>query len=449
MVELHSALKTDIVSRHHPAGIELLVVKLQSSKEDVRYSLHACPNSFSTYGMQTSDLLAILGFTHTRCAFFSGGQCYSLAIEETFELENFGNAFLRSFENFHSAARHLESCGIFLPQPEGWVFHGGRAPGDRRGQTRTSRGDGHTSPQREQMKTSEDQYLQYVFSWIVGGTDKGWTTHYRPKHLPISPEMEAVFSFIGLRSFQSCPEFDFEPCHWLFTPFDSRGDGFFESNAEVAHRWFDAHAEHFALGIEQLLAAQREVQGFGMRILPAFRSRPTAGGSMSPVIRPARTGPSAIPPIGVRTGGANPAVQPTDRKFKYDLAVSYAGPQQHLAEALATKVVASGFEVFFDLFYPEQLWGKDLAVFFDDIYRIQSRYCVIFVSPDYVDRMWTTVERRSALARFVQEKGQDYILPIVVEPAELPGLPPTIGHIALGSYTIDQAADILIRKLRE
>jgi hypothetical protein len=33
-----------------------------------------------------------------------------------------------------------------------------------------------------------------------------------------------------------------------------------------------------------------------------------------------------------------------------------------------------GFAVFYDSFYPETLWGKNLIEFFDDIYRKQAQY---------------------------------------------------------------------------
>ena len=109
----------------------------------------------------------------------------------------------------------------------------------------------------------------------------------------------------------------------------------------------------------------------------------------------------------------------------------------------------AGFEVFYDGFYPEQLWGKDLASFFDRIYRKDSRFCVMFVSHEYAERMWTTHERRSAQARAVQEKGQEYILPVRVDDTDLDGLPPTVGYISLNEYTVAQIAELLVKKLRD
>jgi hypothetical protein len=133
----------------------------------------------------------------------------------------------------------------------------------------------------------------------------------------------------------------------------------------------------------------------------------------------------------------------------YDLAISFAGPQRELAERLATIVDDARFRVFYDDFYPEQLWGEDLAELFDRIYRTEARYCVIFKSQEYLDRMWTVHERRSAVARMVEERGRAYILPISVESVDLPGVSPTIGYLSLERYNIDDIAAILIEKLRK
>ena len=69
-----------------------------------------------------------------------------------------------------------------------------------------------------------------------------------------------------------------------------------------------------------------------------------------------------------------------------------------------------------------------IVEFFDDIYRKQARYCVMLISPEYRDRTWTQHERRSAQARALEERGREYILPIVVAAAELPGMQPTTGY---------------------
>jgi len=133
--------------------------------------------------------------------------------------------------------------------------------------------------------------------------------------------------------------------------------------------------------------------------------------------------------------------------FSYDVAISYAKPDRALADRLASIVREAGFAVFFDQFLPMELWGKDLAVFLDQVYREKSRYCVIFVSPEYAQRVWTNNELRSALSGALEDKGQEHILPIKVRSAELAGFRPTIGYLSLETHGIEGIAEILVQKL--
>jgi hypothetical protein len=130
----------------------------------------------------------------------------------------------------------------------------------------------------------------------------------------------------------------------------------------------------------------------------------------------------------------------------FDVAISFAGSEREQADRLAELMREAGFVVFYDNYYPEQLWGKDLVRFFDEIYRKRARFCVVFVSREYRDRIWTNHELRSAQARALEEKGNEYILPIKVDDAELDGLPPSIGYLPI-SLGVEKIAELLIRKL--
>ncbi len=131
----------------------------------------------------------------------------------------------------------------------------------------------------------------------------------------------------------------------------------------------------------------------------------------------------------------------------FDVAISFAGPERQFAEQLAGKVRDAGFSVFYDNFYPEHLWGKNLMVFFDEIYRKRSRYCVMIISGEYAARKWTIHEARSAQARALEEKGQEYILPVKADDTELVGLLPTIGYVPMTEGP-DKIAGMLVSKLR-
>jgi hypothetical protein len=431
--DLHSALKTTVVADVTEAAIHYKQVRLQHGKDNILETLHARPSSFSTAGIQVTDFLHFLGFSRSACAFHLS-ECYCRTLSSGQDVAGLAKAVGTAFEKFKSGARALENCGIFINQPEGWGFFYGKPGNGRSFHVTRPYGDGHVAPKSERMKESQDTFFQFVFTWIDGAGDKGWTTHYRAKHMPLSPEFRAALDFVGGFSwFQECPEFDFEGCWWRFTPFRADEQDVFNRNTEYAHGYFDAHATQFSPGLEQLLAAHADLEPHGISFLSV---REGAGSRPTPASRPSIKGREETPSRPVRPP-------------RFDVALSFAGTERQHAEELAKQVRGAGFEVFYDGFYPEQLWGKDLASFFDRIYRKDSRFCVMFVSHEYAERMWTTHERRSAQARAVQEKGREYILPVRVDDTDLDGLPPTVGYISLKEYTVPQIADLLVKKLRD
>ncbi len=364
----HSALKTDIVGSAQVRGLDLRLVRLQWSKTDIGFSLHAAPNTWSTAGIQTTDFLSHLGFQRSRCHFVPAQECYVRWADEGFDVSAFGQAFATGYEELNGASRHLEACGFLLPQPEGWGYFQGRQSGTRARGFASGGGDGHTAPEQKRLKASEDTTFSFVLSWLEGGP-KGWTFHYRAKHPPLSAELEAALRFLHLASLGSCPEFNFESCHWRFIPFENRGDSAFDSNAHYVHGAFDAHAQRFSPGIDLLLRAHAAVEPFGLRFLPL--SAPSAERTVTEIQR------RVLAPKAQR--------QQVRTSHSFDVAISFAGTERDIAERLAEKVRDAGFAVFYDAFYPEDLWGKDLPVFFGEIYRKAARYCVIFVSSNYVE----------------------------------------------------------------
>ncbi len=431
----HAALKTNIIRDFTEGGVHYKQVTLQHSKDRVVETLHACPRTYTTSGIQLTDFLAYLGFSRSGCPFHQA-ECYSREIPPLTDTVGMGRAITAAFGMFSEAVNALQACGLMVRQPEGWGFFFGKPSEQRRNSY--SSGDGHTAAKIERMKESQDEFFRYVFTWIDSGGRKGWTTHYRAIHMPPSAEFHAALDFLGGFSwFRECPEFDFEGCWWRFTPYETRGDDWVrnEQLVDAVHRHFDAHATRFSLGLKLLLSAHAALESFGASFL-AVRSP-------NPISPPS---PRQAPWPGAHTGPARPSQPAMPQRF--DVALSFAGTERRFAEDLATRVRGAGFEVFYDEFYAEQLWGKDLVVFFDDIFRKASRYCVIFVSRDYADRMWTTQERRSAQARAVEEKGNEYILPIRIDDTELDGLLPTVGYISLDQYEMPRIADMLISKLR-
>lgn len=437
----HSALKSETVAKVNAGYIEIVVAKLQWGKDDIAFTLHVNPTSFSTAGLQTTDWLAYLGFQRNdRCSFTSFGRCYSKEVPEGFDVQAFATAFNAGFGYLQQAQRGLEACGFMLPQPEGWGFFQGTAGSrPRRGLVEMS-GDGHTAMKTNSMKQTEDDKFLFRFTFIDTGSDKGFVTHYRPKHPPLSSELRSVFEYLGLQEFKDCPSFDFETCHFRTLRFVAPDDNPFSGNVDYAHRTFDAHDKQFSLAVKSLLAANVAVEAVGMTFLP-FRAAATRMQEdiTSNIVRPAK------PIVATKTAASERPSLALPSNF--DVAISFAGTDRSQAEKLAKMLQRAGYAVFYDNYYPEHLWGKNLPVFFDEIFRKRARFCVMFVSKEYRDRKWTSLEARSAQARALEEKGKEYILPIRVDDTELEGLLPTVGYIPIEAG-IEKIGEILLKKLQ-
>jgi hypothetical protein len=131
---------------------------------------------------------------------------------------------------------------------------------------------------------------------------------------------------------------------------------------------------------------------------------------------------------------------------RYDVVLSFAGEDRAYVEQVADFLNERGVVVFYDKYEQETLWGKDLAEHFNSIYRQQARYCIMFISSRYAEKVWTRHERRAALARAMAER-VEYVLPVRFDNTEIPGLNPTVGYLDLRGMTPAQLGESVLRKL--
>ena len=134
------------------------------------------------------------------------------------------------------------------------------------------------------------------------------------------------------------------------------------------------------------------------------------------------------------------------QEFDHDVALSFAGEDRHYAEELAALLKKNEYKVFYDEYERAQLWGENLYDKFFEIYKNKSRYCVMFVSKYYAQKLWTNHERQSAQARALEENVA-YILPIRLDDTEIPGILPTVGYLDLHTTSIDEIYQVLVEKL--
>lgn len=211
----------------------------------------------------------MLGFQRSECLIL-GGECFVREANQSWDIPLLDKEFSKAYKSLLEAEKHLRECGIFLDVTEGFGYFNGR-PSQSRSYSNDWTGDGHTSSKTQRMKAAEDDVFKYSFTWLETNSTRGWTTHYRAKHPPISEEMMSVFQFLRLKEFNNCPEFDFDECHYRFIRYEQRGDSIFDGNADAAHRWFDNHAQHFMVGVRHLLDAQATMAPFGLSFIPKVR----------------------------------------------------------------------------------------------------------------------------------------------------------------------------------
>jgi hypothetical protein len=130
----------------------------------------------------------------------------------------------------------------------------------------------------------------------------------------------------------------------------------------------------------------------------------------------------------------------------YEVVLSFAGEDREYVEKVAEYLKQNNVAVFYDRYEEVSLWGKELTEFFDRVYGGSARYCVMFISKHYADKVWTTLERRSALTKAVQEKAE-YILPARFDDTELPGIRRTIGYVDLRRKTPQDLGKMVMQKL--
>ena len=131
---------------------------------------------------------------------------------------------------------------------------------------------------------------------------------------------------------------------------------------------------------------------------------------------------------------------------QWDVALSFASEQRPYVRAVANRLRSAGVKVFYDEYLRSSIWGKDLFSHLDAVYRLQSRYCVIFVSRDYAAKLWTNHERQSAQALALSQN-EEYILPARMDETELPGLRPTTAYIDARRCTPEELASLVMEKV--
>lgn len=124
----------------------------------------------------------------------------------------------------------------------------------------------------------------------------------------------------------------------------------------------------------------------------------------------------------------------------YDVAISYASKQRPYVEKFNDCVKRRGFTSFYDRTREAQLWGEELPEVLQEVFFRRSKWCVMFISREYVDGVYPKLERRAIIAR--QIKSRRYLLPVRFDKSEVPGLSPELKYVWAKDYDPEKLAEL-------
>ena len=102
--------------------------------------------------------------------------------------------------------------------------------------------------------------------------------------------------------------------------------------------------------------------------------------------------------------------------------------------------------MFYDELFKHELWGKDLFQHLASIYRDKAKFCLVFVSDAYKNKVWPKHELRQAQERALFSS-TEYILPVIVDDVDLPGLNRTTGFLDARKAHPSTIGGLVLRKL--
>lgn len=120
---------------------------------------------------------------------------------------------------------------------------------------------------------------------------------------------------------------------------------------------------------------------------------------------------------------------------RYDFALSFAGPDRPIAEALFNALQAHEVEVFYDKNEQHRIVAEDVEEYLAPIYSSDALIVVVILGPDYPKRLWTKFESD----QFKKRLGTGEVIPIVLK-----GAPPSLFDPTskIGYLTWDEAGEI-------
>lgn len=138
-----------------------------------------------------------------------------------------------------------------------------------------------------------------------------------------------------------------------------------------------------------------------------------------------------------------------EMKYNYDVALSFAGENRTYVEKIFTLLKIRQVRVFYDNEKRSELWGEDLPTKLDEIYRTDTKFCIVFCSEYYPKKKWAVLESKSYKVAQMETGRYDYILPVLLDDTEVPGILKTQGHLDARKLSPEEIVDAFITKLED
>ena len=135
-------------------------------------------------------------------------------------------------------------------------------------------------------------------------------------------------------------------------------------------------------------------------------------------------------------------------RYEYDVALSFAKEDEPVARRLGELLSAKNIKVLYDEYETVELGGGSFVTHVAELYRTKAQYCLMLVSKNYPLKKWTAAERTSARQHALRDSDQ-YILPIQLDDAGVPGIAEARGYYDLRQNSPENLADWLQGKLNE
>lgn len=132
-------------------------------------------------------------------------------------------------------------------------------------------------------------------------------------------------------------------------------------------------------------------------------------------------------------------------RFRYDLAISYAGEDRERIEGIVEKLRRKKIRLFYDIDRRSDLWGRNLRSELDLIYGSQARFVLAFVSRPYLKKPWTLYELDVCRRRLAHDSA--HLLLVVDGTATLPDELSEVAHLDTRRASPQDIIDLIVSKL--